>query len=166
MAETGASVKAFARQADADLKAWELLVGTRVAECQRLQFLQMACEKLCKAFLLSGGSSPELLRTSHAYIAKPLPLVIRQQIGRLRQSTASKRRVLRAVHHLAEEIEVLSPSVDRNGRRRDNCEYPWEDHGTVIHSPLDWAFYASRLLTAPAGRTFLKLLRMAIDRLL
>ena len=38
---------AYARQADADFKMYQTLERLPTAEqCQRLQFLQMACEKL------------------------------------------------------------------------------------------------------------------------
>jgi len=45
----------FARQADADFRAWELyeLHPEALAErCHKLLFLQMACEKLCKAHMI------------------------------------------------------------------------------------------------------------------
>lgn len=126
----------------------------------------MACEKLCKSHLITAGSSPEDIQSSHAYIARVLPMVVRQQIIRLQQNEKRMADVLRHTRHLAAEIEVLNPAVDRNGQRPDNCEYPWEDHAGSIHSPLDWGFHPSHLLTAPSGRTFLKLVRVAIDSLL
>lgn len=49
---------AFARQADADLRAWELYQKypqAAAAECHKLLFLQMACEKLCKAHVIRAG---------------------------------------------------------------------------------------------------------------
>lgn len=126
----------------------------------------MACEKLCKAYLIQGGTPPGSLQTSHGYVAGPLPAVIGQQILHMKQNRRGIRGVLASVRHLANEIEVLSPAIDRNGQRPDNCEYPWEDGDGVVHSPLDWSFNPSHLCTAPAGRTFLKLVREAINRLL
>ena len=131
--------KAYARQADADFRTWEVLQAQgEVPKCHGLLFLQMACEKLCKAHLIAGGTLPEELQTSHGYIAKPLPIVIRQQIAFLRRDVKGMGGILQAARHLAGEIEVLNPAVDRNGQRPDNCEYPWENHGGVLHSPLDW----------------------------
>ena len=159
----------YTRQADVDFRAWELyekLPQALAAECHKLQFLQMACEKLCKAHLISNSAFPRDLQSSHAYIARGLPIVIRQQILDMRQNLNGMQGVLRHVRHLAQEIEVLNPAVDRDGRRPDNCEYPWDDSGGTLRSPLDWAFTPSQLLLVPAGRTFLKLLRAAIDRLL
>ncbi len=158
---------AYARQADADFKTWEVLQSQRaVPKCHGLLFLQMACEKLCKAHLIAEGARSETLQTSHGYIAKPLPVVIKRQITSLRPDAKRMEDLLRDIRHLAAEIEVLNPSMDRNGQRPDNCEYPWEDSRGTVHSPLDWTFHPSRLLTVPNGRTFVKLVRGAIDRLL
>ena len=50
---------AYAQQAKADFRAWELYEQhpeAVVAECHQLLFLQMACEKLCKAHLIQSGT--------------------------------------------------------------------------------------------------------------
>lgn len=168
MSEPADWVRAYARQADADLKAWELYEEypqAVAAECHKLLFLQMACEKLCKAHLIQLGTSPEELQGSHGYIANPLPVIMRRQILDMKQNLRGMHGVLTQIRHLANEIEVLNPAVSRGGRRRDNCEYPWEAGDAVI-SPLDWGFHPSQLCTAPAGRTLLKLLRESINSLL
>jgi hypothetical protein len=159
----------YARQADADFRAWELYEKYPEAvagECHKLLLLQMACEKLCKAHLISNNSPPQDLQDSHGYIAGPLPVVIRHQIIIMRKNLRGMEGVIQQVRHLANEMEVLNPAVSRGGTRPDNCEYPWDDAGGTLHSPLDWSFHPSRLLTVPAGRTFLKILRAAINRLL
>jgi len=159
---------AFARQADADFRAWELYEmhpEAVAAECHKLLFLQMACEKLCKAYLIRSGTPPEVLQGSHGCVANPLPVVIKRQILALGRNPSKMRGVLAQVRHLAEEIEVLNPAVRRDGRRPDNCEYPWEAEGRVS-SPLDRTFQPLRLVVAPAGRTFIKLIRAAIDGLI
>ena len=168
MSEPADWALAFARQARADFKAWELygLYPEAVAEeCHKLLFLQMACEKLCKAYLIRTGARPEDLQTSHGYIANPLPVVIRREIIDSGQNPNRMQGVLGLVRHLAGEIEVLNPAVRRDGLRPDNCEYPWEAGDQVI-SPLDWTFHPSRLVTVLAGPTFLKLLKGAIARII
>ncbi len=125
----------------------------------------MACEKLCKAYLIESGADPGGLQTSHGYISGPLPNILRQQILHTKQDLTGMQGVLTHARHLANEIEVLSPAVTRDGRRPDNCEYPWEIAGRVL-SPLDQPFNPPHLSTAPAGRTFVKLLRGSIDRIL
>jgi hypothetical protein len=156
----------YARQADADFRAWELYQkypDAQAAECHALLFLQMACEKLCKAHLIRAGTNPDAVRKSHAYIAKPLPIVIKQEIVQLSRDLKRMGWVIAHVRQLAGEIELLNPAMDRDGRREDNCEYPWETGGAIF-SPLDHTFAPSALLTASAGRTFLKLLKSAIRR--
>jgi hypothetical protein len=158
--------KGFARQAQADFSTWRLLQGDdTIPECHRLLFLQMACEKLTKAHLCAAGSDPAELQASHGYIAKNLPIIVRQQIPRSGMSVNNAAWIVQHSKHLAQEIEMLAPAVRRAGRRPDNCEYPWEDDSGQLHVPLDWTFVPSKLLTAPAGRTFLKLIAEAIHRL-
>lgn len=164
--------KAYAQQADADFKAWELFEKypeAVAAECHKLLFLQMACEKLCKAHLIRSGSPPDTVQASHGYVANPLPIVIRRQMEHLNVKPSVARKVLEHVRHLAAEIEILNPAVRRDGLRPDNCEYPWATGNTndaTVLSPLSWTFHPSRLCVVPAGRTFLKLLRGAIDQFL
>ncbi|MGA6980922.1 MAG: hypothetical protein WCC95_04355 [Candidatus Sulfotelmatobacter sp.] len=43
--------RAYAKQALSDLDAREKLESAGVHKCHRLHFLQMAAEKLCKAYL-------------------------------------------------------------------------------------------------------------------
>lgn len=160
-------VVGYAKQAMADFLAWNVLQSNpRVATCQRLHFLQMACEKLVKAHLCQAGSIPEVLRTSHAYVAKNLPIIARQHLAKMRRKPPSRHDVLlRQIKHLAREIELLAPAVDDNGQRPDNCEYPWSVGGQVL-VPAEYPFGNLSLLTAPAGRTLLKILHDAIVRLL
>ena len=123
----------------------------------------MACEKLCKAYLIKGGTPPESLQSSHGYIANPLPIIIKQQILSQRKVLKGLDWLITHIRHWAYEIEVLNPAMKRDGQRPDNCEYPWALHDGRVMSPLGWSFEPSRLCTFPAGRTFLKLLREAID---
>jgi len=162
-AEWGA---AYARQADADFRTFQAVQPLRIPHCHKLQFLQVACEKLVKAHLCGEGINPATLQASHAYVAKHLAVVLRQQALSVNFSGGKAREVLKHARHLAQEIDVLAPAVKRGGQRPDNCEYPWEDRGGKLHVPLDWSFQPSQLLTMPAGPTILKLIRGAIDRLL
>jgi hypothetical protein len=155
----------YARQAYADLMTFEALQSLAIPQCHKLQFLQMCCEKLVKSYLCAGGTDPATLRQSHSYVAKTLPVVLRQQVIVMNLSAAQAREILRQARHLAQEIDVLAPAVKRGGHRPDKCEYPWEDDNGTLHVPLDWTFYPS-LLLAYGGRTFLKPVRGAIDRAL
>lgn len=76
MSDNKAWRKAHARQAKADWRAYEVLrLSFGLPRCQSFHFLQMSCEKLCKAFLCGRGSDVRLLQTSHGYIAKNLSLI-------------------------------------------------------------------------------------------
>jgi len=155
----------YARQALADCRTFDLLQTLRVPECHKLQFLQMTCEKLVKAHLCGEGWDPIRLQTSHAFVKKHLPAVIRQQAEFVNFTGSQAKKVLKNVRHLAQEIDVLAPAVKRGGQRPDNCEYPWEDGNQVLRVPIDCSFYPSLLLEY-SGRTFLKLVRGAIQQLL
>ncbi len=159
---------AFARQADADFRAWQLYErypDAVSAECHRMQFLQMACEKLCKASLLkSKAIAIDTVVKSHGFVKKNLSTILRQELTYNKDHSAQEQKVQKRFNQFAQEIEVLSPSMDRD-RRPDNCEYPWKSGDDII-SPLDWQFELSRLLIIPSGTTFLKCLRSAIDRAL
>lgn len=98
--------RAYARQADADFRAWELSERhpqAVAAECHKLLFLQMACEKLCKAHLILNQTPPEALQAGHGYVANPLPIVIRRQVIASGQDLRKMQGVLNQVRHLAEE---------------------------------------------------------------
>lgn len=158
---------AYARQARADFAAWQSIEGDEDIEpCHRMLFLQMACEKLCKARLIVGGTPPTALQTSHGYVAHPLPSVIRAQLDYMGENPRARAGLITFTRHLANEIEIANPAVDRNGQRPDNCEYPWEDDRQTLHSPLDWPFIPLTLLREPFGLSFVKVLRLAIDRAL
>ena len=58
----------------------------------------------------------------------------------------------------------MNPAVDRNGRRPDNCEYPWEDAAQILHFPLDWSFNPVHLLRDRFGPSCVKMLQLAVDR--
>lgn len=124
----------------------------------------MTCEKLCKARLVWQGTPPQYLQTSHGFVANPLPTVIRAQLEFMGEDLRKKKQFLVFTRHLAGEIEVANPAIDRNGARPDNCEYPWESGAESLHSPLAWTFTPLQLLRQPYGPTFVKVLSRAIDR--
>ncbi len=155
----------YARQAGADFATYLELQGNRsVPQCHKLQFLQMACEKLMKAQLIKGGNDPQELQSSHAYIAGTLPIVIRQQLILSGTGTHNAAWNMSHARLIANEIEMLAPAVRRGGTRPDNCEYPWEDAAQTLRVPIDWTFMQSGLLLGKAARTFLKLVLDAIQR--
>jgi hypothetical protein len=159
--------RGYARQARGEFEAFQTLERSpELPRCIRLHFLQMACEKLCKAYLCGSGTDPDELQTSHAFIAGPLPIIARQQFARLGgKETTRHSQTLRQVRQLAREIELLAPTVTDGNRRPDNCEYPWENGG-LLYVPIDYDFPNLNLLEQRAGRLLLKLIPAAIEELL
>lgn len=159
----------YARQARADFDAF-LQCGSSAEnespECHRLLFLQMACEKLTKASLCQNQTDPTHLQSSHVYTRKNLPRIVESQLLASGRKPNQIRNLMNHVRHIAMEIELLAPAVKRDGQRPDNCEYPWEDAHGHLHSPLDVSFAVTKLVAeATAGRTFLKAVSAAINRL-
>ena len=126
----------------------------------------MACEKAAKAHLCPAGSDPAHVQPSHAYTGKVVPRLARMQADLLGPDQARRLRwVADGVRPLAREIELLSPSVDDNGGRPANCEYPWVDANGGLHVPAMEPFPNLAALDTHMGTVFLKLLRAAIDRM-
>ena len=65
--------RGYAKQAISDLAAREILARANADKCHRLHFLQMAAEKVCKAYLVAQNGHEKVRRT-HAYIARNLPI--------------------------------------------------------------------------------------------
>src|SRR5262249_38257745 len=79
MATAAEWATSYARQAAADFETFQLIQDLPVPQCHKLQSLQMACEKLVKAHLCGVGTDAVDLRTSHAYVASTLPVVLKHQ---------------------------------------------------------------------------------------
>jgi len=167
MADGAEWSRGYARQASADFAMYQMLEDASTGEvCHRLQFLQMACEKLVKATLCRADEGAAgAVQSSHAYVKRHLPTILRAEAALVNLPRAKAREVQQRGKHLAEEIDVLAPAVKRGGQRPDNCEYPWEDGNGTLHVPRDWSFIPAQLVVLPAGRTILRLIRSAIDRL-
>ena len=102
--------RTFARQARADLRTHAVCCGIpAVPLCHRYQLLQMACEKLAKSHLCAGGADPLSIQASHAYTAKVLPALLRQEVARLGPAGEKRRAwLVDAARPLLREIELLS----------------------------------------------------------
>lgn len=131
--------RAFARQAVSDFDAREhLLRSAGLPECHQLHFLQMAFEKTAKAHLIAGKCDPFAVQSSHAYIAKVVPIIVRDALGR--SPGGIQTWVIDAIRALARRIELLHPQVDHGGTSPSNCEYPWTDSGGDVVAPADHNF--------------------------
>jgi hypothetical protein len=114
----------------------------------------MACEKLSKAFRCrSRGVDPDDLKRSHKSIEKTLPQIAREVFRRSRRAQPHDRsEVMKRLGHIARQIELLSPAIDDDGKRDDNCEYPWDAGPDKVEVPIDFSFPNMTLLYRdPAG---------------
>lgn len=155
---------AFAEQARSDWGVYQRLTEAGVADCHALHYLQMACEKIAKAYRIRDldADIDDLMlhhvgfaRFVRAFLLSPaLKPEFEHQAARLRM-------MVQVMSGLAREVERLAPAVDRDARP-DNAEYPWRVGDEVV-APRDYGFPNLSLLTAARGRALLKLVRRAMD---
>jgi hypothetical protein len=127
--------------------------------CHQLHYLQMASEKVAKAYRFRDTStSPEKLLCEHVGFTKFFKVFLLSD--RVKQMYQGKASQLREIARSCCQLEKLAPAVDK-AKRPANPEYPWQ-HGAVVLVPRDHEFPNLSLLTVDRGRTFLKLLKIAI----
>ena len=154
---------AYAAQSRSDFTVYRLHL-TSAEECHRLHYLQMACEKIAKAYRLRDRVSVNLDDLySHVVFSKFIVIYLKSTPvrHRYRAQEAKRRRMERYAHSLALEIEKLAPAVDRD-QTPENAEYPWMV-GETIFVPCRHSYPISRLLGEQGGRDILKLIEIAIE---
>lgn len=145
------------RQARSDLEVFEVLKGQPL--CQRLHYLQMASEKLAKAFLPSLKSSARPARVHSVFVKF---LRTSKSFRQIRSASGIRddrqfRAYIAGLLSTAHELENLAPVGDVD---KPNPEYPWESSGQVI-SPLDYPF-GSLQLADPKMVRLLKFIDMCL----
>lgn len=155
---------AYHRQARAEWSLFrELQLRSDVAACHALHYLQMATEKLAKAYRFRDTTTDvDTLLTSHVGFQRFLNswLLSPQMREEYEGRHAHLERIRRDCEPIARTIERLAPAVDREGRPV-NVEYPWEA-GEGVVAPVDYAFPEVELLRSPRGRLFLNLVTRAM----
>lgn len=155
---------AYTKQGESDLRARDqLLQNTKLPACHQLHFLQMACEKICKAHLCGQGVQVEILRQSHGYISRVMPVIARQY---LRRACSNQSWILNAISGLARQIELLAPAQQGGGARPDNCEYPWEQASGEVVVPAEHNFQLDLNSRKGGGLHLLKILQVAGEDLI
>lgn len=164
--------RAYARQAQADMQAREVLLREKhLPPCEQLHLLQMACEKLAKAYQCSQKTDLTTLQASHAWIERTLPIPFRPYYSRHHRATLrgqmlnERSRLFKDVRSLLREIDLLVPSVTDGGRRPDNAEYPWADDLGKLWIPAEYEFLILPHLAAAAGQQLVSFLFDAADDL-
>jgi hypothetical protein len=162
---------AYARQSQSDFAMDELLSidMPKTELCHRLHYLQMACEKIAKAFRFRDTTaSVDDLLTSHVAFSRCIENILRSPDikRRYKNRPADLRRLLGRASSIAREIEKLAPAVDRD-QSPQNTEYPWEDNGKAI-TPCGYSFpnlqilFTVRSFPLLGGRDFLILVKTII----
>ncbi len=142
--------RAYARQGAADLSVYRelstLRVAGRIEDCHEVHYMQMAVEKIARAYMLkhAKGDRTRYLESHvvvkefvQAYAASP------EWSRRFRDKSP----LWPQVKQLAGAIEDLAPAVERQARP-SNAEYPWSD-GLTLTVPKDVQF-RQRLPVAPS----------------
>lgn len=157
--------RAYAKQSASDFQIYEhLLAQPGVPVCHKLHYLQMACEKIAKAYQFRDMATAESkLTTSHIAFSKFInsyltssPVVKREYEGRDAQLIGFKKKA----HSIAREIEKLAPAVDQE-HSPSNAEYPWEQDNNIL-IPCDYSYPNLSMLHEPVGLNFLRLIKEAI----
>ncbi len=155
---------AFIAQARSDWSAQRRLAeASDLAVCHQLHYLQMACEKLAKAYRLRDTASPvDEIVSHHTGFVKFVGAFL-TGIGKdeYRDKDAQLTAVIKAARAFAREIEKLAPAIDRIASP-ENAEYPWE-RGEQIVAPRDYSFPNLDLQRGTGGRAFLNLVQRALD---
>ncbi len=153
------------QQAESDLQVFDLLRRTGQAECHQLHYLQMASEKIAKAYFWRQGKAP---RKEHAGFVQFLRF-----LGHIQMDSRDRVALLftfsrfgdfqdwlRSLAPLAYDLEHLQPQLANEG---PNCEYPWP-HSNPRWNPVGYAFPIWPLLIEQKGRDLVRLIKIAITR--
>ena len=131
--------EAFFKQAENDFAIFLEFNNSNKPICQQLHYLQMASEKLSKAFLCSHKNLPP--KTTHAALTKFLTVSkgrpeLRNKLG-YKDNYKSFVSYIDSLLTFANKIEQLAPEGDN--LNKPNPEYPWIQNGYVI-CPLNFDY--------------------------
>ena len=155
---------AFALQARSDWALYDRLSKLPgVPLCHQLHFLQMACEKIAKAYRARDTDMDvKEVTTHHVGFVKFVNAFFKSP--GIRQDYEGKEAQLQVLaghaRRIAAQVEKLAPAADRVATP-SNAEYPWEEAGCVV-VPCEHDFPNLSLLREAGGRNFLKMVRRAV----
>lgn len=156
---------AFVRQGRSDFDVYRKLSSdNELPICHHLHYLQMACEKVAKAYRLRDTRADiDTLLTRHVGLQKFISAFLLSPTisDEFADNRAQLQAIRRKARQLAGEVQRLAPAVDRQNNP-SNSEYPWWS-GRELVVPCDYSFPNLSLLNQPGGRMFLKLIRRALN---
>lgn len=126
--------------------------------CHQLHYLQMASEKLAKAYLCDPVNKrpPQVHDVLVRFLRKARSR--REFVRASRMTQAQFRSFVDGLLPLADAIEKLAPA---GGPDKPNAEYPWQAAGSVV-CPLDYT-YPSLSLKTPKMRGLLKFITICLN---
>ncbi|WP_437486318.1 hypothetical protein WME75_03260 [Sorangium sp. So ce1014] len=158
---------AFAAQGRSDWDVYKhlsALTKPSFPQCHTLHYLQMATEKIAKAYRIrdTAADVDELVR-HHTGFVEFINQFFRCEMIRdeYRGQDAALQTLQRNATALAREIEKLAPATDRLASP-ENAEYPWERDETIL-IPCTFDFPNLTMLRRPGGRSVMNLVERAFN---
>jgi hypothetical protein len=149
-------------QAQSDYALFLRLRAAGVRECHLLHYLQMATEKLSKAYLWRSGHAPPKSHTGFVRFLRAL--LDRPQLDRIADILGFRRgedleNWVRRAQVLAYSLQNIAPAEAGDG---PNPEYPWP-HAAPANCPMDHAFALwNQLSNTGQGRKLMEFVGRAI----
>jgi len=153
-------------QAKSDWTLFLHLRRTGAAPCHLLHYLQMATEKLSKAYLWRSGKPPPKSHTGFIRFLKALLIRKPPELVWISKALEFGRpeyleKWVTGVYMLAYALQNMAPAEARNG---PNPEYPWP-HEAPAHCPATHPFALWDALSSTGqGRKLLEFIDRAIRR--
>jgi hypothetical protein len=153
------------QQARSDHRVFELLRGRGIAQCHSLHYLQMATEKIAKAYFWRSGSPPPRSHAGFVQFLRFLGQVRQNDQDRIANLFSFRRFAdfqswIRATLPIAYDLERLTPDLANDG---PNPEYPWP-HAQPGTAPVNHKFAIWSSLTSVQGRNLMRFIHTAVDR--
>jgi hypothetical protein len=131
---------AYLRQAESDFRVF-LLVKDReeVEACHKLHYLQMATEKLAKAFLsfrTQGRRQPSVHDVLILFVKATIKYAPVARAFRMASLSDYGEYVRQNILPVTAELQDLYP---KGSEDKPNVEYPWEANGQ-LYTPTDYSF--------------------------
>lgn len=153
------------QQAQSDHQVFLLVRRQGMAECHCLHYLQMATEKIAKAYFWRSGAPPPRSHAGFVQFLRFLGQVRGDDRERIADLFAFRRFTdfqnwIRTVLPIAYDLERLTPDLAHDG---PNPEYPWP-HAAPVLAPACYDFQAWTSLTRGQRRELMRVVRIAIEK--
>ena len=151
------------RQAISDYEVLLLLSERGVAASHQIHYLQMATEKLGKAYFWRSGAPPPHSHAGFVQFLRSLSGITAKEQRHIAQVFQFKRmkdfqNFVRAILPMAYALERLAPALANDG---PNPEYPWPQNAPRF-APVSFDFEFWSQLQSGRGRHFLEVVGQAI----